>query len=280
MRPISSKHAALCRAIVCTVLLAGSTGCGLARVALPEGTTLVDRYVRLNHHVLSLHMAKPRGTPHSLLILYATGDGGWHRKDLDLFRQLASTGFPAAGFDARDYVTHFDTADTATPMQLGRDYLTLIDEARVALDLPSTTKVILVGVSRGADLSVVAAGQRLVRREVAGVVAVALTKEEEYIRGLPAPLRRARPLGADEEATMAAPYEAIRRFGRLPLAVIQSTRDQYLPASEARKLFGIDTPFHHLEAIDSDNHSFGGARSQMYGAVREALGWIERVAGR
>ena len=254
----------------------------MLHVILPEDTTTLQRSVTLNHHPIKLHMANHKNSTHPFLLLYATGDGGWHRKDVDLFSQLTATGFPAAGFDARDYVTHFDTTkDVTTPMRLGRDYLAMINEARTALELDATTKVILVGVSRGADLSVVAAGQRLVRRELAGVVAIALTKEEEYVRVLPPLLRRpAGPTPADEEPPMAAPYESIRRFGLLPLAVIQSTHDNYLPASEARKLFGPDTQRHHFEAIESDNHSFGGARNAMYGAVREALGWIEGLSSK
>jgi pimeloyl-ACP methyl ester carboxylesterase len=265
------------------VSLAALPGCAMVHVILPEDTTTLQRTVTLNHHPIALHMANHKNSTHPFLLLYATGDGGWHRKDLDLFRQLTATGFPVAGFDARDYVTHFDTKDTTTPMRLGRDYIAMINEARTALELDPTTKVILVGVSRGADLSVVAAAQRLVRRELAGVVAIALRIEEEYVRRLPLQLRRPAPVATpspDDEPTMAAPYESIRRFGALPLAVIQSTHDNYLPASEARKLFGPDTQRHHFEAIESSNHSFGGARNAMYGAVREALGWIEGLSSR
>ncbi len=273
-----------------SALLPLAASCAVLNVVLPEGTTTVDRTVTLNRHPLELHMANHRNSTHPLMILYATGDGGWHRKDLDLFRHLEASGFPIAGFDARDYVTHFDTKDTTTPMRLGRDYVALINAARTALELDSSTKVILVGVSRGADLSVVAAAQRVVWRELAGVVAIALTKEEEYVRTLPISLRpptgarsggRPQPAPAiDEEPSMAAPYESIRRFGVLPLAVIQSTHDDYLPASEARKLFGADTQRHHFEAVESADHSFSDARTKMYEAVREALGWIEGLSNR
>ena len=267
-----------------------ASGCTAFNVVLPEGTTTVDRTVMLNRHPLELHMANHRNSAHPFMILYATGDGGWHRKDLDLFRHLEATGFPIAGFDARDYVTHFDARDTTTPLRLGRDYVALINAARTSLELDQATKVILVGVSRGADLSVVAAAQPIVRRELVGVVAIALTKEEEYVRTLPISLRPAtgarsggRPQPAaptDQEPSMAAPYESIRRFGNLPLAVIQSTHDDYLPASEARKLFGADTQRHHFEAVESADHSFSDARNRMYGAVREALGWIEGLSNR
>ncbi|MGC4082577.1 MAG: hypothetical protein QM736_10815 [Vicinamibacterales bacterium] len=71
---------------------------------------------------------------------------------------------------------------TATPALIARDFGRIIDAARRQFQMNARTPAVLVGVSRGADLAVVAAGQRSLQDELGGVVAVGLTREEEYVR--------------------------------------------------------------------------------------------------
>lgn len=255
------------------VALALSGGCAIhsrPTVALP-GVAL-DREISLNSHTLLLHMADARTRARAPLLVYATGDGGWHRKDLDLYRHLVGWGYPVAGFDARDYVTHLGTEPTTTPGRVARDYQTIIDAARESLALPANLPVVLVGVSRGAGLAVVAAGARPLRGELAGLVVAGLTKEEEYVRWY----RRIGHHRADARE-MVQVYEYLPRVGSVPLTVIQSTRDNYLPAESARALFGSDGPQRHLIAIDARNHSFGGARDRLYAALQSALDSLSRT---
>ena len=72
-------------------------------------------------------------------------------------------------------------------------------------------------------------------------------------------------------------YHYLPQLGDVPLSVIQSTRDNYLPASDARELFGQDTPLRVFHAIDASNHSFAGARPALYSTLRTSLAWIERI---
>jgi hypothetical protein len=146
------------------------------------------------------------------------------------------------------------------------------------LRLPADYPVVLVGVSRGAGLSVVAAGQRALRPSIAGVLAIALTKEEEYVKGLrPLRLRRA---GAPQGPEMVEVYEYLPRLGGMPIAVIQSTGDDYLSADAARVLFGPDNPHRWFQPVQSRNHSFGGARPQLYDAMSRSLAWIDGLVQR
>lgn len=226
-----------------------------------------DQFVSLNHHSLRLHLENSGAAPTGPLLVYATGDGGMHRKDLDTYRHLAALGDPIVGFDARDYVKHLgkDTP-TTTPERLAHDYSEIIVRARHALGLDDHCSVVLVGVSRGAGLAVVAAGQ--LRDSITGVVAVALTQEEEYVRWHRHLLLEPRPL------VMVDVYEYLAELGNLPIAVVQSTHDQYLPAAKAREQFGPDTPYRWLQAIEASNHNFSGARTTMYNAVGSALNWV------
>jgi pimeloyl-ACP methyl ester carboxylesterase len=230
---------------------------------------LPDVLVGLNGHTLRLHLANAGAPASQPLLVFVSGDGGMHRKDLDAYRHLASWGYPTAGFDARDYVTHLGTeSNTTTPDRLAADYARIIDTARRTLRLAADHPVVLVGVSRGAGLSVVAAPH--LRPAVEGVVVVALTREEEYVRWY-----RRLPLLREPRAVMVNVYEYLSQLGDLPLAVIQSTRDHYLPAAAARALFGPDSTRRHFEAIDARNHSFAGARTRLYSAMRSALEWVE-----
>jgi pimeloyl-ACP methyl ester carboxylesterase len=241
----------------------------LSGCATHPAPAVPDQFVNLNSHSLRLHFENSDAPAAHPLLVYATGDGGMHRKDLDTYRHLAALGDPIVGFDARDYVKHLGKdSPTTTPERLAADYSQIIAQAREALGLDAHCEVVLVGVSRGAGLAVVAAGR--LRATISGVVAVALTQEEEYVRWyrrLPPPLEPHPPV-------MVNVYEYLTQLGNLPIAVVQSTHDQYLPAANAREQFGSDTPSRWLQEIDAANHNFGGARSQMYDAIQAALNWV------
>ena len=83
-----------------------------------------------------------------------------------------------------------------------------------------------------------AAGEPDLQPSLAGVVAVALTREEEYVQR---PKRRRRAPRAAPEMVMLDNYEYLPRLLTLPLSIIQSTHDEYLPAEEARRLLGPDS---------------------------------------
>jgi len=226
--------------------------------------TQTSRKVTLNGYPVTLHLARPATTTRLPLLIYATGDGGWRGKDLDLFRHLTSWGYPIAGFSAPEYVKHLSgDAETTTPARLARDYEAVMTMAKQSLMLPAATPVILVGVSRGAGLSVVAAGQGLLQPLLDGVVAMGLTREEEHVRW-----RRRR------ESTELLIYDYLPRLGPMPIAVIQSTHDNYLPSDSARVLFGSDTDRRQFHEIVARNHSFSGARPLLYQTLRSALEWI------
>src|SRR5258708_10334663 len=243
--------------LLLAVIAAGTSGCGLSAGGRAAALTppVPDHMIVLNDHSLRLHFSRgTRGASHPLLV-YPTRDGGWHRKDLAAYHHLVDFGYPTVGFDARDYVTHLGARDTTTPARLAADYQRIISTAKELLGLPADYPVVLVGVSRGAGLSVVAAGQGGLRPSISGVLAVALTKEEEYVKMLRRLRRRGRPLVGPE---MVEVYDYLPRLGGVPIAVVQSTRDGYLPADEARALFGPDNPHRWFQPFQARNHSFGG----------------------
>src|SRR5262245_32865052 len=119
-------------------------GCAHPRPIVP------DEFVNLNNHSLRLHFDNAKAPATRPLLVYATGDGGMHRKDLDTYRHLAALGDPLVGFDARDYVKHLgDNVSTTTPERLAEDYARIIERARQTLGIDPLRPGVLVGVSLG-----------------------------------------------------------------------------------------------------------------------------------
>ena len=110
-----------------------------------------------------------------------------------------------------------------------------------------------------------------------GVLALALTDEEEYVREHRTRAGRDRRDVSARELAAPRPYDQLTRLDRLPVAVIQSTQDYNLPAAQARQLFGPDDDRRRFHAIRAGNHTLAGARDALYEQARVALEWI--VAG-
>jgi len=229
---------------------------------------VIDTSVRLHDHDLSLHLSAGEG-PRSPLLIYGTGDAGWWGHDTDLFLQLAAWGFPAAGFSAREYVGHLEGgADVESPDVLAADLEAMAAAALRELALPPQTPIILVGKSRGAGLAVAAGTVPRLRPRLKGILAIGLTQEEEYID---VPVS---PLLADSPQVMLHTYSALEQMLDMPVAVIQSTHDEYIRAADARDLFGPDSPERRLRPIASQDHNFTGAVGEMYTEMRRSMEWL------
>jgi type IV secretory pathway VirJ component len=230
-----------------------------------------------DNHVMELHLSRPCVVdPLHPLVLFATGDGGWRGKDKDAFAHLTEWGYPVAGFSAPSYLTHITRHTHATtPADVAHDYARIIAAAKARLGLAPETQTILLGVSRGSGLAVAAAGEADLLPPLAGVVAVALTREEEYVQR---PKRRRNAPRADPEMVMLDNYEYLPRLRDVPLSIIQSTHDDYLPAEEARRLLGPNTATRQLHPIASRNHSFSDARTPLYSQMQASLYWVAQLA--
>jgi hypothetical protein len=100
---------------------------------------------------------------------------------------------------------------------------------------------------------------------------VALTREEEYVHRLK---RNRKTPQQPAEMVMLDNYEYLPRLRTLPLAIIQSVHDNYLPAEEARRLLGPDSHLRQLHPIASKNHSFADAREPLYAQMESSLKWV------
>lgn len=87
-----------------------------------------------------------------------------------------------------------------------------------------------------------------------------------------------RPAPTRRPYEYARPNAGIATLVTLPVAVIQATRDNYLPAPRARELPGPHAPLRRLCAVDAGNHRFSGGEAARDEALLDALRWV--IGGR
>jgi pimeloyl-ACP methyl ester carboxylesterase len=267
-------------AAACVLVALWAGGCAhRAPVRSPRVPIEFHRKITFYDHALELRLARPTQLqPDTPLLLYATGDGGWRGQGGETYRRMIRWGYPVVGFSAPSYLKHLGfESGTTTPGRLARDYQRLIEYAKQTLSLPARTRTILVGVSRGAGLAVVAAERPELNAELAGVLAVSLTREEEYVRQYVVHRGTSPADMPNREIVEFKTYAYLERLRKLPLVVIQSTGDKYLPADAARTLFGPDTEQRKFFAVTSRDHGFSDARDVVFERMASSLAWMSRT---
>jgi hypothetical protein len=210
------------------------------------------------------------------LVLYATGDAGWLGVAGAAFEHMAEQGFYLAAYDSREIVKAAkSTGHLVAIPDAAADVDAIIVQMRSALGLPETTPVIVTGFSRGANFVVFAGGVKSLQHHIAGAVAMALTRETDYLAP-PAGANLPAAVQMDDKGRIQT-YPAIDLFGSIPIAVIQSKGDSYVPADEARRLFGPNTPTRRLYEVNARNHGFSGGTDELIRDLDESLQWIESL---
>jgi dienelactone hydrolase len=232
--------------------------------------------VSLHGKPLELHVSKPRmpAAP-GMAVLYASGDGGWFGAAVDMFRKIADAGYPVVGFSSRAFlkIERPRGAPLVSAAQLAAEYEDITAQARIALGLDDSSRVVLTGWSRGAAFSVLVASEPKEQDHLLGVVAIGLGEGEDLTAN-----------GDDDESDDGHPseprhwpfdtYARIEQVAPLPCAVIQATMDNYFPAAIAHRRFGADTPLRRFYTIDAKNHRFSGGKAAFDTALIDAIRWI------
>jgi hypothetical protein len=237
--------------------------------------------VVLHNKPLELHVSAPR-TPAApgVIVLYASGDGGWFGAAVDMFRQIAGAGYLAVGFSSRTFLRiERPRGSLVHAAQLAAEYERIIAQARLALGLDTTSRAVLTGWSRGAAFSVLVGSEPVMRDNILGVVAIGLAEGEDLAINGGGDETDAGPTSSQNRHWPFDTYPRIALLGPLPCAVIQATRDDYLPASSARELFGADTPLRRFYAIEARNHKFAGGKPAFNAAFVDAIHWIVSQPG-
>lgn len=256
---------------------------------------IVERKIQLSDHTKTLYLVTPEPVRHpDVLVVYASGDGGWFGRAVEMFREIAESGYAAVGIGVHDYPPQAKQLDAdALRRRVADDYLQIIAEGRAALGMPAGGKVILTGWSLGGAYAVLAASDPRLSPDVAGIVAFGLPNARET--GIRAPRAGSdgdggvgsdgQRRGSDGASRGGAadvhwdPYAALVALGSLPRALLQSTGDHYTTAAEARRLAGADTTAFILHEIDARNHRFDDGMPAFRQSLEQELDRIATTAG-
>lgn len=230
----------------------------------------------LHGRPLELHLSIPQQPAgDGVLVLYASGDGGWFGTAVDMFRLIGQAGYYAVGFSARSFLKlHRPRETPLNTTELADEYEQIVERARGAMHLDQTTPAILTGWSRGAAFGVLVGSEPVVRSELRGVIAIGLSEGEDLQVNGPADETDEGHSSAAHRPWPFEPYARIAGLGELPCAVIQASGDNYLPASRAHELFGPETPVRRFYTVDATNHRFSGGKTAFAHALLDAIHWM------
>ena len=207
------------------------------------------------------------------LVVFFTGDAGWLGTSGTLLEHLAGAGYPIAGFDSREAIKPIKQSGEKVSVSWGADALgETFARAKADFGLPASAPFLVIGFSRGATLVAFAAVHPRLREHLAGAIALALTRESDYLKA-PDPADRPPEVQLDEKGRIQL-YPALDLIGPVPVAVIQSTHDRYVPSAESRRLLGADTRTRRLYEVESRGHGFSGGEETLLRDLDDALRWI------
>ena len=237
--------------------------CALAPRAAQSQTT---ETITIRGHTQSLRLYGARGGPP---VVVSSGDGGWIHLGPHVAEVLASRGFFVVGFDVKAYLESFTSGKaTLRPEDEPGDFKALADfAARGAWQKP-----VLVGVSEGAGLSVLAATDPQTKRSIAGVLGVGLPDLNElgwrwrdsliYVTH-----------GVPKEPTFRA-AAVVDRVAPTPFAAIHSTRDEFVSVADIRRVFDAAKEPKRLWIVKASDHRFSDNLAEFDRRLAEAIAWV------
>jgi alpha-beta hydrolase superfamily lysophospholipase len=202
-------------------------------------------------------------------IIVSSGDGGWIHLGPHVAELLGSNGYFVVGMDARAYL-ELRTAEHRAERagDVPRDFRAFIDFAAAG----NPGRPILIGVSEGAGLSVLAATDPAVRETIDGVIGLGLGDVNELgWRWRDAVIYVTK--GVPNEPTFAV-ADIVDRVAPAPLAAIHSTHDEFVPLSEVQSIFQRAKEPKKLWIVEASDHRFSGNLDEFDRRLYEALGWI------
>jgi len=249
------------RCVVLALLLVAVVSSG--RIA--PGTT--DTVVLRGRPQL-VHLYGDRGgTP----VIVSSGDGGWIHLAPHVAETLAAKGYFVVGVNVKAYLESFTSEGHGLGLDdVPRDYGALVEYAARG----SPVRPVLIGVSEGAGLSVLAATDPEMRRRIAGVVALGLPDRNElgwrwkdswiYVTH-----------GVPNEPTFSA-SDLVGKLTPVPLAAIHSTQDEFVPESDVRRLMARASEPKRLWIVDASDHRFSGNVEEFDRRLLESIDWVRQ----
>lgn len=246
---------------------------GSCAVSMPSDAWAQTREtVTIRGQTQSLRLYGTRG---GIPVIISSGDGGWIHLGPHVAEVLAAKGFFVVGFDVKAYLERFTSGkSTLRPEDEPGDYKVIADFAARG----TNEKPILIGVSEGAGLSVLAASDPRMQTEIAGVIGLGLPDLNELgWRWRDALIYLTH--GTPNEPTFSV-AEIVDRMAPVPLAAIHSTQDEFVPVAQVQHVLERAREPKKLWIIKSEDHRFSNNLAEFDQCLLEAITWITRHSAR
>jgi alpha-beta hydrolase superfamily lysophospholipase len=215
----------------------------------------------------SLRLYGARGSP---VAVVASGDGGWVHLGPYVAEFLSSKGYFVVGFDTRACLSSFTKGRTTlSTTDVPGDFAGLVDHASKGASAPP----ILIGVSEGAALAVLAATSDATRSKVAGVIALGLPDQAELgwrFRDSVIYVTKGTP-----KEPLFSTAEVIGKLAPLPVVAIHSTKDEFVAVDEVERVMSRALEPKQLWLIEAENHRFAGKEQELNQKLLDAIAWMK-----
>jgi type IV secretory pathway VirJ component len=218
---------------------------------------------------------KPQGQPRGTIVM-GSGDVGWVGLAVALAEDYSKQGYLILGINVREYLasytsrkSHLATADVPG------DYRIICEAIRQRV--PLTRPLVLSGVSEGAALAVLAASDARNHEWVDGVITMGLPATAELAWRWTDVAAWITKRDANEPSF--SPADLIARVSPLPLYMIQSKKDEYVPPADYQKFLAIARDPKKQVLIDASNHRFTDKPAELRQAFTDGLAWIRGRRG-
>jgi hypothetical protein len=254
---------------ILTVLLM-TAGCTVASAI--DGEAQTRETVTVRGQAQSLYVYGNRG---GIPVIVSSGDGGWIHLGPHVAEVLAAKGFFVVGFNVRTYLERFSSGGTSLrPEDEPGDFKVIVDFAARG----SAGKPILIGVSEGAGLSVLAASDPRMKTQIAGVIGLGLPDLNELgWRWRDASIYLTHRTPNEPTFSVSA---IVDRVAPVPLGAIHSTHDEFVPVAQVQQVFQRAKEPKKLWIIEAANHRFSDNLAEFDRCLLEAITWTTRNSPR
>ena len=221
---------------------------------------------------LTLTIYTPRSAARGTIVM-GSGDVGWVGLAASMAEELCTQGYTVVGINVRQYLSSFTSGSNhLQATDVGGDYRLLFNTLKQSRRLDSP--IIVSGVSEGAALAVLASSDPINHGWIAGVITMGLPPTAELAW-------RWADVGSwitkhDADEPSFAAEDVIAAVSPVPLCMIQSTKDEYVPKIEWERLLATAREPKKQILIDASNHRFTDKRPELDAAYAAGLAWITR----
>jgi fermentation-respiration switch protein FrsA (DUF1100 family) len=239
--------------------------CLIVSVAAPADAQSVET-VTIRGKPQTVRIYGVRGRPP---VIVSSGDGGWMHLGPHVAEVLAAHGYFVVGFDSRAYLSSFTSGKvTLKPEDEPGDYRVLASFAARG----SNQRPVLIGVSEGAGLSVLAATDAATKSVISGVIGLGLPDMNELgWRWSDAAIYFTH---ADPNEPLFSVAKVIDHVSPLPLAAIHSTQDEFVPLDEIKRVMAAAREPKQLWIVKASNHRFSDNVTEFDRRLLEAMSWV------